>query len=255
MRILISNDDGIDAPGIHALAAAASEFGDIIIAAPDSAQSGAGHGITVHHPLTVRDYDFRLPTGKAVEAYSIDGRPADCVRLAIKALLTEPVDLVLSGINRGANDGICVFYSGTVAAAAEARILGVPAMAFSAKVAHGQVDYVQAQAWCRTVLAEVLATPISPEMFLNVNFPNLCRPEWPLGVTWARQSRAELLDHYEALQTNAAGERVFQLGGDYALGEDGADSDSIHLAHGYVTITPLRIDMTDRAMLEARSNH
>jgi 5'-nucleotidase len=254
MRILISNDDGIDAPGIHALANAASQFGEIIIAAPDSAQSGAGHGITVHHPLTARDSDFRLADGRAVEAYSIDGRPADCVRLAIKALLTEPVDLVLSGINRGANDGICVFYSGTVAAAAEARILGVPAMAFSAKVAHGQVDFDQAKTWCTTVLRDVLANGPTPEMFLNVNFPNLRRPEWPVGIRWARQSRAELLDHYETLQANAAGERVYQLGGDYDLGDDGEDSDSVYLAHGYVTITPLRIDLTDQATLERNRN-
>jgi 5'-nucleotidase len=254
MRILISNDDGIDAPGIHALANAASRFGRVIIAAPDSAQSGAGHGITVHHPLTVRDYDFRLADNQTVEAYSIDGRPADCVRLAIKSLLAEPVDLVLSGVNRGANDGICVFYSGTVAAAAEARILGVPAMAFSAKVAHGQVDFQRAQDWCVTVLENILADGLEPDMFLNVNFPNLGRPEWPAGIRWARQSRAELLDHYEPLQANAAGERVYQLGGDYDLGDDGEDSDSVYLAHGYVTITPLRIDLTDLATLEKQRN-
>ena len=251
MRILISNDDGIDAPGIRVLAAAVADLGEVIIVAPDTVQSGAGHGITVHHPLMVREVDVPVEVDgrvRAVRGYSVDGRPADCVRLAVKTLLAEPVDLVLSGINKGANDGICVFYSGTVAAAAEAAILGIPAVAFSATAANGDVDFSRAAKLCRCVLGRLLDVGLAGGDLLNVNLPSLRNPDWPVGVRVARQSTAELQDEYR-LTGSAGGRRVYEIAEEYTLGFDGDDADSIALAEGYITVTPLRVDMTHHARL------
>ena len=246
MRILISNDDGIDAPGIAALATAAADFGDVIVAAPDCIQSGAGHGITVHHPLTVQRREFCIDVdgGKRIApGFSIDGRPADCVRLAVRELIDEPVDLVLSGINDGANDGVCVFYSGTVAAAAEAAILGIPAVAFSAKMTRPAIDFAAVAAQCRGVLRRLLDVGLAAGDLVNVNIPDLTKPGWPKGVRVARMSTAELQDTYDLLD-ESNGQLVYKIGGDYDLGFDRQDTDSVALREGYITVTPLCVDMT-----------
>ena len=128
MRILLSNDDGILAPGLAALHAAAKHFGEVTVIAPRSARSASGHSITIHKPLIVQHVPPNGPEKFA--GISVDGSPADCVRLAIRRLLSEPPDLVCTGINAGANVGVNVFYSGTVAGAAEAAMLGIPAVAF-----------------------------------------------------------------------------------------------------------------------------
>ena len=247
MRILISNDDGIDAPGIAALAEAVADLGEVIVVAPDSAQSGAGHGITVHHPLTVRPRPVVVNIDgqeKSLEGYSVDGRPADCVRLAVRELLTEPVDLILSGINEGANDGICVFYSGTVAAAAEGAILGVPSVAFSARnTISPPIDFVAAAGHCRGVLDKLLGIGLSGGDLVNVNIPSLVKPGWPRGVRVAPMSTAELADHFVLLD-ESANERIYKTGSDFDLGPSADDSDSIVMREGYITVTPLHVDMT-----------
>jgi len=248
MRILISNDDGIDAPGLASLAAAVVDLGDVTVVAPDSAQSGAGHGITVHHPLTVERHDLRLDVDgreRIVPGMSVDGRPADCVRIAVKTLMREPIDLVLSGINQGANDGICVFYSGTVAAAAEGAILGIPAVAFSAKLSGGSVDFARAASYCRSVLATLLDVGLVPGDLVNVNIPNLHKPGWPKGIRVTRMSTAELKDEY-ALIDESPDQRIYKLTENYTIGDDTDDSDSIAVQNGYITVTPLHTDMTRR---------
>jgi 5'-nucleotidase len=243
MRILISNDDGIDAPGIAALVEAAKDLGDVVVVAPDSVQSGAGHGITVSHPLTAKRHDFRMADGSSVEAYSVNGRPADCVRLGVRKLVTGPVDLVLSGINKGANDGVCVFYSGTVAAAAEACLLGIPAVALSAQSEPGGVQFERAGELAGPLVEKLIGQGLVVGDFLNVNFPRLSKPEFPVGVRVARQNRAELKDYYETISDDGT-ETIYQLGPDYDTGHDGDDTDSHALRNGYITVTPLRIDMT-----------
>ncbi len=249
MRILISNDDGIDAPGLAALVEAAYPLGEVIVVAPDSAQSGAGHGITVTHPLRAKRYEFRTSDGTPVEAYSVNGRPADCVRLGVRMLIDGPVDLVLSGINKGANDGVCVFYSGTVAAAAEARLLGIPAIALSCQSEPDGVRFDRAGELAGPILAKLADAGMEPGDFLNVNFPVLSNPEFPVGVRVARQNRAELHDYYDVLSSHGD-EAVYQLGRDYDTGHDGDDTDSYALKNGFITITPLRIDMTDHERID-----
>jgi 5'-nucleotidase len=198
MRILLSNDDGVDAPGLAALRSAVQDLGDVTVVAPASAQSAAGHAITVYGPLEVRRLagvsltaargGRRTPApgahGPPAEAenaarggfpaIAVDGRPADCVRLAIRNLLPQEPELILSGINHGANVGINVFYSGTVAAAAEGAMFGIPAIALSAALDEdGQVDYARAASLCRWVIGRLWEMGLTRGDLFNVNVPPL----------------------------------------------------------------------------------
>ncbi|MCK4276310.1 MAG: 5'/3'-nucleotidase SurE [Phycisphaerae bacterium] len=243
MRLLLSNDDGILAPGLAALAEAVADMGDLTIVAPDSPQSAAAHSITLQHPLSVQP--VHLPSA-AFDAYSVDGRPADCVRLAIKEIMPAPADLVLTGINVGANVGINVFYSGTVAAAAEAVICGVPAVAFSACMTGGEVDFARIAKLSRWVLDQLPLTGAAPEL-INVNIPAL-GPGRPLGVRVVHQSTAEIDDVYHP-HADDAGRQAYKLADQYSFVAAGDDSDVDALAAGYITVTPLKVDMTHHEKL------
>jgi 5'-nucleotidase len=251
VRILLSNDDGIFAPGLAALYAAVADLGQVTVVAPESPQSAAGHSITIHQPLVVQRVHIDSPI--RFGGISVSGRPADCVRLAIRALLKQPPELVLTGVNAGANVGINVLYSGTVAAAAEAAICGIPAVAFSAELTDGEVDYARIARLCRWVLDRLLVHGLGPGDLVNVNIPDL-RRGWPRGVRVVPQSTVELEDIYH-LQGDAAGREVYRLGDqyDFAPGQDHADVPS--LAEGYITVTPLHVDMTDRRRLETFRRH
>ncbi len=246
MRILISNDDGVLAPGIAALRHAVADMADVTVVAPDSPQSAAGHGITVHNPLTVR----RLDIG-GFEAMSVDGRPADCVRLAIKELLDGPADLVLSGINAGANVGINVFYSGTVAAAAEAAMLGCPAVAFSAAVPTGgslsDDDFAQSGKICRQVLEKLISIGLVGGDLINVNIPVPAEGN-PRGLRVVPQSKAEVEDVYKLQEKNDT-HRRYRLEMEYKFAPGETETDVTDLAAGYVTVTPLHFDMTEHNRL------
>ncbi|MDY6913188.1 MAG: 5'/3'-nucleotidase SurE [Planctomycetota bacterium] len=240
MRILLSNDDGILAPGLAALRAAVADLGEISIVAPDSPQSAAGHAITLKHPLTVQRVGLGAP--EKFWGISVDGRPADCVRLAIRELLDKPPELVLSGINAGQNVGINVFYSGTVAAAAEAAMFNIPAVAFSAATTGGEIDFERAASGCRKVLDRLLAGGLSPGDLINVNVPALAGGE-PKGVQVVRQSTAGLEDVYRRRVDGDGGES-YRLGDVYKFLPGEADCDVAALADGYITVTPLQVDMT-----------
>lgn len=251
MRILLSNDDGINAPGLVALCEAVSDLGEIDIVAPDTQQSAASHSITLSAPLAVREVDFQC--GAARRALSVDGRPADCVRLAIRKLLDTPPDLVLSGINDGVNVGVNVFYSGTVAAAAEAAMLGIPAVAFSAAIGTGDLDYfARVGKVCRKVLEQLLAVGLASGDLINVNVPDLSAQsgEIPRGVCVVAQSTAELEDVYH-LQQSGADVEVYRLGDEYTFAPGQQNTDAARLAEGYITITPLHVDMTNHDRLAA----
>ena len=245
MRILLSNDDGIFAPGLSALHAAVKRFGEVTVIAPESARSASGHSITIHKPLVVQHVPPNGPEEFA--GISVDGSPADCVRLAIRRLLPEPPELVCTGINAGANVGINVFYSGTVAAAAEAAILGIPAVAFSADAAAEPIDYARVSRLAGELLGRIMEVTLSPGDLLNVNFPALTGEELR-GVRVVPQSNVEIEDAYHR-ETDSAGQVSYQLGKDYRFGPAGEGTDVSVLAAGYVTITPLRVDMTNHAQL------
>jgi 5'-nucleotidase len=246
VRILLSNDDGILAPGLAALRAAVADVGEIHVVAPDSPQSAAGHAITLQAPLTVQKVHVEGGAQGGFLALSVDGRPADCVRLAIRKLLARPPDLVLAGINAGCNVGINVFYSGTVAAAAEAAMLGIPAVAFSADMT-GEVNFARAATLCRWVLEHLLKWPLGRGDFLNVNIPSL-GPGRPAGVRVVPQSTAELTDDYH-LQSDNEGREVYRLGDVYSFAATEHENDVVCLNEGYITVTPLQVDMTHHRRL------
>ncbi|MFA6133410.1 MAG: 5'/3'-nucleotidase SurE [Phycisphaerae bacterium] len=248
MRILLSNDDGILAPGLAALYAAVADLGQVSVIAPHSPQSATGHSITLKAPLTVQPVHVKAG-GTTFSGLSVDGRPADCVRLAVRSLLGSPVELVLSGINAGANVGINVFYSGTVAAAAEAAMLGLPAVAFSVEMTNGQADFARAARLCRWVLDRLLHRGLTPGQVVNVNIPAL-GPNLPRGVKVVHQSTAGLEDFYHRTDGDD-GTTSYRLGENYSFIAIDEQSDAVCLAEGYITITPLKVDMTDRAGLAA----
>jgi len=233
VRLLISNDDGIYSPGIAALAEVASEFGEVRIVAPDVERSSAAHSITANCPLSWK----RTPL--KVEAYRVNGTPADCVALGLSQW--EHVDAVLSGINLGPNLGNSIWHSGTLAAAKQAVLFGVRGIALSIPVPKDEPDFETLKPSVREVLELLL--PRDDLKLLNVNFPH----EHPQGVLWTRQS-VRLYDLKVVPGTDPMGRQHFWYQVEpFTESEEGTDRWGVE--HGYVSITPLRLDLTDEDAL------
>jgi 5'-nucleotidase len=245
MRILVSNDDGITAPGLAALVRAVSDLGEVTVAAPASPQSAMAHSITLSRPLTVQY--VTLPGESPVTGQSIDGRPADCVRLAIRNLMDHRPDLVLSGINAGSNVGVNVFYSGTVAAAAEGAMIGIPAVAFSTPWVEAGPNYMGVAHHCRVVLEWLLQRGLRGGDLINVNVPH-ASPDVPRGLRVCEQSDADVDDTYVPEKT-PEGVMRYQLADTFDFTDPHHESDVALLREGYITVTPLRTSLTDEAKL------
>lgn len=235
MHILLTNDDGIFAPGIAAMYKELAAIGDVTVAAPAEVMSGAGHSITVREPLACSKVDI---AGR-FSGYSIQGSPADCVKLALMELCEKPVDLVVSGLNDGANVGINVYYSGTVAAAMEAAFYKIGSVAVSL-AREGETDFASGAAYAMDTLKKVL--PVEGGSVVNINVPLLSFGP-PRGVKVVPQSTKGFDEHY-ARQENSAGEVVFQLNGGEHI-DQGESADTTSLVNGYITVTALNFDMTD----------
>jgi 5'-nucleotidase len=245
MRILLSNDDGILAPGLAAMRQSLTALGTVDVVAPSSPQSAAAHGITVHGPVAVR----RLHVQDEFFGFSVDGRPADCVKLAVRELLSVPPDLVVSGINDGANVSINVLYSGTVAAAAEGALLGFPAIAVSMKQGDER-DFNRAARLVMPLIRRLLDIGLSPGQLININIPDLT-PGDPLGVRVVPMATRIMEDRF-ARHTGPDGRDYFWLIGDtFAAAKDSTHSDLDAIEERYISITPLQFDMTQYAQLEA----
>jgi 5'-nucleotidase len=237
VRILIANDDGIYSPGLHALAETATRFGEVRIVAPDVEQSSMGHAVTHSRPLRVR----RTPLHRleSVEAYRVNGTPADCVTLGIHSW--GGVDIVLSGINLGTNIGNAIWHSGTLAAAKQAALLGCRGIAFSTPVGRDEPDFAALEPFVVQVLELLL--PVPELTLVNVNLPLR-----PMGLTWTRQS----VRHYDGRVVpgeDPLGRAHFWLSV-RAVEEVEEGSDRWALREGLVSLTPLRIDLTDHQALE-----
>ena len=244
MRILLSNDDGILAPGLAAMRQALTAMGAVDVVAPSSPQSAAAHGITVHGPVAVR----RLHVQDEFFGFSVDGRPADCVKLAVRELLTMPPDLVVSGINDGANVSINVLYSGTVAAAAEGALLGFPAIAVSMKQGDER-DFNRAARLAMPLIRRLLDIGLSPGQLININIPDLT-PGDPLGVRVVPMATRIMEDRF-ARHTAPDGRDYYWLIGDtFTAAKDSTHSDLDAIEERYISITPLQFDMTQYAQLE-----
>lgn len=251
MRILLSNDDGILAPGLAAMWEALTELGEVHVAAPEDPQSAAAHGITVTGPLSVR----RVHVADKFYGHSVDGRPADCVKLAISQLMDEPPDLVVSGINDGANISLNIIYSGTVAAAAEGAVLGHPAIAVSLERGL-EPDFAQAARIALPVIRQLLDHGLKEGQLINVNIPDLT-PGPPAGVRvvpMATRVWIEDFVHHRAPDGRdyfwLTGEHEWQDSNGLGHGHEHAETDLDAVQNRYVTITPLQFDLTQYALLE-----
>jgi len=241
---LVTNDDGILAPGIEALAHALAPLGEIDVVAPDEGQSGSAHAITFMSPLITQRVSVG---GGRLEGWSVDGSPADCVKLAVCELCPGRPDLVVSGINAGSNRGVDVIYSGTVAAAVEAAFIGIPSIAVSLE-ASVELDFERAAVHARRIVERAVELGISPGMVLNVNIPRLDRGE-PRGIKVVPQSTAPWTDTYDR-RTDPRGRAYFWLTDQGGRMPEKGDTDLSALREGYITITPLQYDLTQYAQLE-----
>lgn len=247
MRVLLTNDDGIFAPGLRALVEALSAEHEVAVAAPAAEQSGMAHAMTVHRDVEVRVYDGFGK--KAVEAWSIDGTPTDCVKIYLEALAKreEWPELLISGINKGANLGTDVLYSGTVGGATEGYMHGISSVALSLDV-HSSLSFEETA----TVFAERLPwiyEQAGNEFFLNVNFPKAFR-DGKAEFVWAALGHRDYLNAFNRIERD--GRLYYHIGGEiYDWGSD-EDTDIRRTEAGFVTVTPLIVDMTDVSALQSR---
>lgn len=240
MLILLTNDDGIRAPGIVAMYRELTKLGEVHVVAPETVQSATGHGITLATPLLTQ----RLTIENTFTGTAVDGRPADCVKLAVGRLLPRRPDLVVSGINSGANVGINVIYSGTVAAAIEAAFLGLPAVATSLYLRNDKpVDYARTAYYSRRAIEQMLAAGLKGGQVCSINLPPLDPDEQPTGMKVVRQCTRPWEDTYEERQ-DPRGRKYYWNSSVFRLGDTEADTDVAALRDGYITITPLHFDLT-----------
>ncbi|WP_310532493.1 5'/3'-nucleotidase SurE [Novosphingobium sp.] len=245
MRILLTNDDGINAPGLNVLERIARQFSDDVwICAPSEEQSGAGHSLTLTRPVRLYKH--------AERRFSVSGTPTDALTMGIKKVLPAPPDLILSGVNRGANLGDDVTYSGTVSAAIEGALAGVRSIAFSqvySKEGMGDdVSFAAAEEWGPKLLKSLIDAPFAPRTLVNVNFPALAANEVK-GIRAVRQGFHDYARGSVVEGTDPRGYRYFWFGLDGIEHTPGHDSDLEAIADGYVSVTPLQLDLTHDASL------
>lgn len=245
MLILLTNDDGITAPGLVALYHELSKLGEVHVVAPETVQSATGHGITITTPLLTQ----KVTVEGSFTGTAVDGRPADCVKLAVAQILPRTPDLVVSGMNSGANTGINVIYSGTVAAAIEAAFLGLPSIAVSLYLrADVPTDYKKSAKIGGDVVGQIVKAGIRPGQIVSVNIPALRETEQPTGVRVVRQCTRAWADTYER-RTDPRGREYFWNSSVFTLGDTEDDTDVAALRDGYVTVTPLQFDLTHHIMM------
>lgn len=247
MRILCTNDDGINAPGLEVLEAIARQFSDDVwTVAPAEENSGAGHSLTLTRPVRLRKHGERR--------FSVSGTPTDSVTMALKKVLPSPPDLILSGVNRGANLGDDVTYSGTVSAAFEGALAGIRAVAMSQVYAReGMADSVPfgaAEAWGARALEPLLGMPLPPRTLVNVNFPPL-RPEEVKGIRVVRQGFHDYARGSVVEGKDPRGYRYYWFGLHGIEHTPGHETDLEAIQDGYVAVTPLQLDLTHEASLAA----
>lgn len=243
LQILVSNDDGIDAPGIAALVKEMKRLGDVTVVAPHQQQSAVGHAITMNSPLRVRKF---YKHGRFF-GYAVSGTPADCVKIAVRAILKRPPDLVVSGVNHGSNTAISIIYSGTVSAATEGTILGIPSIAVSLTT-YAPADFTVAAQFARQIASTVFKRGLPEGTLLNINVPPL-----PLnrlkGARITRQGKAIWNDTFDARRDPANKEYYWLTGGLQNVDRD-LLFDEAAVRAGYISVTPIQYDLTDENMIE-----
>lgn len=248
MRILVSNDDGINSAGIYQLAKALTKLGKVNVVSPESERSASGHSITMHKPLRSNRIDLY---GNGIDAWSINGTPSDCVKFALDVLLKEEIDLVVSGINRGSNMGTDVLYSGTVSAAIEGAMHGKPSIALSL-CCYENCDFELAAELAVAICKELYDTGIEKDIVMNVNIPHIPR-ELINGVKITRLGVRKYKNCFEE-RKDPRGKSYYWLAGELAETENNGDTDINAVKDNYISITPIKIDLTSTETLEKMKN-
>lgn len=244
--ILVTNDDGINAPGIRMLIEAMNSIGDVFVVAPDSPQSGMGHAITLDSTLYAEEVNINNGSQKE---YSCSGTPADCVKLAIRELLPRRPDLCVSGINHGSNSSVNVIYSGTMSAAIEAGIEGIPAIGFSLLDYSWNANFKASKKSIETITKKVLEKGLPNGVVLNVNIPNIPEKEIK-GFKICRQAKANWVEEFDKRKT-PQGRDYYWLTGKFVNLDGGEDTDEWALENNYVSVVPVQFDLTAHTFIKA----
>ncbi|MBI5373169.1 MAG: 5'/3'-nucleotidase SurE [Sphingobacteriales bacterium] len=242
--ILITNDDGITAPGIRNLVEAVRDIGKIVVVAPDKPQSGMGHAITIGQPLRLH----KAQVFDGVESWACTGTPVDCVKLAVDKVLHRKPDLCLSGINHGANHSINVIYSGTMSAAVEAAIESIPSAGFSLLDYSIEADFTGAKKYARIIVEKMLSGKLDKHTVLNVNVP-LAQADLLKGIKICRQAYAKYEEDFIE-RNDPHGRHYYWLTGEFVNFDKGKDTDVWALANNYVSVVPVQFDLTNYALKE-----
>mgnify|MGYP000875658863 CR=1 FL=1 len=244
MRILLTNDDGIHARGIHRLARELSSLGELFVIAPDRERSGTGHSITVFEPIRV----IETSMSEASAAWIVGGTPVDCVKLALNTLVKQDIDLVVSGINHGPNLGTDVLYSGTVSAAAEGVILGIPSLAVSLNSFREDMEFDYAARFTRNVIRIAGKRGLDKKTLININIPALGEKEIK-GVRITKLGIRNYENLFEERQ-DPRGNTYYWMGGGIVKEEQESESDVVAVQDGYISITPIHLDLTDYRLID-----
>ena len=236
--ILVTNDDGITAPGIRNLVEFMNEIGEVVVVAPNSPQSGKGHAITINSTLTFEEINLEGPQ----KDYSLSGTPVDCVKFALDKILTRKPDLVVSGINHGANSSINVIYSGTMSAAVEAGVEGLQAIGFSLLDFSWDANFKEAKTHIQDIVRKVLDNPIPKGIVLNVNIPKLKSSEIK-GIRVCKQAHAKWEESFDE-RINPHGKKYYWLTGYFNNMDTSENADEVALSEGYISIVPVKFDLT-----------
>ncbi|MEA9413358.1 5'/3'-nucleotidase SurE [Flavobacterium sp. PL02] len=237
--ILVTNDDGVSAPGIRALISVMSQIGEVVVVAPDKPQSAMGHAITINSTLYLNKLSKEEDL---VTEYSCSGTPVDCVKLAVNEILKRKPDLCVSGVNHGSNSSINVIYSGTMSAAVEAGIEGIPAIGFSLLDYDWNADFESIKSFIKKITLETLENKLPEGVVLNVNFPKLKENEIK-GIKICRQAKAQWMEKFDKRKT-PSGKDYYWLSGEFVNQDKGEDTDEWALENDYISVVPVQFDLT-----------
>lgn len=247
--ILVTNDDGITAPGLRALIEVMNTIGDVVVVAPDSPQSGMGHAVTINSTLFIEN--ITIDDGPQTE-YSCSGTPADCVKIAKSEILKRTPDLCVSGINHGSNASINVIYSGTMSAAIEAGLEGIPAIGFSLLNYNWNANFEPAKHFVKTIAEQAIAEGLPKGVVLNVNLPDLSKNDIK-GIKICRQAKAKWQEEFDK-RKNPHGREYYWLTGAFVNLDKGEDTDEWALKNGYVSVVPIQFDLTAHHYIQTLNN-
>ncbi|MDN3671628.1 5'/3'-nucleotidase SurE [Flavobacterium branchiarum] len=247
--ILVTNDDGVSAPGIRALISVMSQIGEVVVVAPDKPQSAMGHAITINSTLYLNKLS---KDGDPITEYSCSGTPVDCVKLAVNEILKRKPDLCVSGVNHGSNSSINVIYSGTMSAAVEAGIEGIPAIGFSLLDFDWNADFESIKSFIKKITLETLQNKLPEGVVLNVNFPKLKENEIK-GIKICRQAKAQWVEKFDKRKT-PSGKDYYWLSGEFVNQDKGEDTDEWALENGYISVVPVQFDLTAHHTMQQINN-